>query len=491
MASDADAHRLVMRGGGAAAFGYLIRLGARLFFLLLAARLFGAALFGAYSLAIAAVELAVAIGGLGMKRYLFRLLEEQEHGRAPAHVVADAALAVALVSALFAAGLAALALSLPPHLLAPNTALALAVAAPMVIGQALLDLLLAASRWLKTMRVEVAARSLVEPYAAIAALAAAALVGFDQAGLAISYWAGTLVALLYAALAVRRRFGVAPEQYRPSWTRLKAVIGEAALPAATDLINALFGRLDLYLVGGLLGEAPAGIYNMARQIRTPIRQVRQSFDGMLTPVLARTLAARGAQQSGLASASATRLMLAIQLPMLIALVAIGQPLLDWLGPEFGAAYWPMVILAGAETILAAFGVGDLILLYRRPGLGMSVMALNIAVTIGATLLLIGPMGLDGAALAMLIAVASSALLRRLLLSRAFGVVVPIGHGAGPMLAAVPAAALTVLIMSFAPLADPWRDLAAAVTGLALYGVALRLWLRTTGQRLTLEHLEAE
>jgi O-antigen/teichoic acid export membrane protein len=361
----------------------------------------------------------------------------------------------------------------------------------MVIGQALLDQLLAASRWLKTMRVEVPARSLVEPYAAFAALAAAALAGFDQAGLAISYWAGTLVALLYATLAVRRRFGAAPERYRPSWTRLKATIGDAALPAATDLVNALFARLDLYLVGGLLGEAPAGIYNMARQIRTPIRQVRQSFDGMLTPVLARTLATRGAQQSGLASASATRLMLAIQLPMLIALVAIGQPLLDWLGPEFRPAYWPLVILAGAETILAAFGVGDLILLYRRPGLGMTVIALSIAITIGATLLLIGPMGLDDAALAVLIAVASSALLRRLLLSRVFGVTVPIGHGAGPMLAALPAAALAVLIMLFAPLASPWRDLLAAVAGLALYWVGLRLWLRTTHQRLTLEHLEAE
>lgn len=491
MASDADVHRLVVRGGGAAAFGYLIRLGARLLFLLLAARLFGAALFGAYSLAIAAIELAVAIGGLGMKRYLFRLLEEQEQSRAPAHIVADAAIAVALVSALLAGGLAVLALSLPSQLLAPNTAFALAVAAPMVVGQALLDLLCAASRWLKTMRVEVAARSLVEPYAAIAALAAAALLGFDQAGLAISYWAGTLAALLYATLAVRRRFEAAPKRYRPSWNRLKATIGEAALPAASDLINALFTRLDIYLVGGLLGEAPAGIYNMARQIRTPIRQVRQSFDGMLTPVLARTLAMRGPQQSGLASASATRLMLAIQLPMLIVMVAIGQPLLDWLGPEFGAAYWPLVILAGAETILAAFGVGDLILLYRRPGLGMSVMALGIAVTIGATLLLIGPMGLDGAALAVLFAVTSSALLRRLLLSWAFGVTVPIGHGAGPMLAALPAAALAAIIMLFAPIADPWRDLLAAVAGLAVYWVALRLWLRTTGQRMTLEHLEAD
>ena len=37
---------------------------------------------------------------------------------------------------------------------------------------------------------------------------------------------------------------------------------------------------------GTLGQSPAGIYAMARQIRIPVRQVRQSFDGILTPLIA-------------------------------------------------------------------------------------------------------------------------------------------------------------------------------------------------------------
>ena len=66
-----------MFGGLSAGAGLVLRLGARLVFLFLAARLFGAALFGAFSVAVAVVELAVAVGGLGMKRYLFKLLEER------------------------------------------------------------------------------------------------------------------------------------------------------------------------------------------------------------------------------------------------------------------------------------------------------------------------------------------------------------------------------------------------------------------------------
>ena len=78
---DDKAQRLILRGSGSAAAGLVIRVGARILFLVIAARLFGAALFGAYTLAIAVVELWVTVGGLGMKRILFKLLDEDESGR--------------------------------------------------------------------------------------------------------------------------------------------------------------------------------------------------------------------------------------------------------------------------------------------------------------------------------------------------------------------------------------------------------------------------
>ena len=492
MASDADAHRLVMRGGGSAALGYLIRFGARLLFLLIAARLFGAALFGAYSLAIAAVELAVAVGGLGMKRYLFQLLEERPVERPPGHVLFDAAIMVAAASALLASGLILIALALPAHLLAANTAFALAIVAPMVAGQALLDLLLAASRWTQTMRVEVVARSLVEPYAAIAAAAAAYLLGFDQAGLVISYWAGTLAALVYAAAGTRRRLGsLGIRFYRPSPRRLAAMTRDSFWPATTDLVGALFARLDLYLVGAMLGEAPAGIYNMARQIRTPIRQVRQSFDGLLTPVLARTLALRGPAEAGAAAASASRLILAIQLPMVAGFVVIGQPLLDWLGPDFAAAYWPLVVLAGAETILAAFGVGDLILLYRRPALGLWVTLASIAVNLVAAWFLVGRFGLDGAAFSVLLAVGGGTLVRRILLRTSFGIAFPISGLAGPAAAMIAATLATLALQAVLRLPPLWTTAILLVAVLATYAAVLHLWHKATGQSLKLVNLQTD
>src|SRR5688500_2978398 len=124
MSPDSHAHSLIMRGGASAGLGMALRLGARLVFLAIAAQLFGAALFGAFSLALAVVELAVAIGGLGMKRYLFKLLEERG-GRSEGHVLLDAVLLVTLVSVLLGVLIALAALSLPQAVLAPQTASAL------------------------------------------------------------------------------------------------------------------------------------------------------------------------------------------------------------------------------------------------------------------------------------------------------------------------------------------------------------------------------
>src|SRR3954464_2214688 len=102
---DDRAGRAIMRGAQATALGFAIRFAARLLFLFVAGRLYGAGLFGAYVLATALVELAVGAGGLSTKKTLFPLLDRHEGAgdRPLPHVVIDAALLVALASAALAA----------------------------------------------------------------------------------------------------------------------------------------------------------------------------------------------------------------------------------------------------------------------------------------------------------------------------------------------------------------------------------------------------
>ena len=489
-ASGDKAQRLILRGGRSAAIGLVIRFGARILFLFVAARLYGALLFGAYSLAVALVELAVAVGVLGMKRLLFKLLDEDETGRPPGHVLLDAALVVGAVSLAIAAGLMLLVALPPVHALLGETAWPLLLVAPMIAGQALLDLFLAATRWRHRMRYEVVARSIVEPYAATAAAVAAYYAGFAATGLLIGYWAGTLLALGYAVLGARRSFGgFGLARYRLPRGRARALLRESAVPTLSDFASALFTRLDLYLVGAILGEGLTGIYNVARQVRTPIRQVRQSFDGLLTPIIARTLAARGPAETGKAVASAARLILAIQLPILVALAAIGLPLLGWFGPEFAAGYWALLLLAAAETIQGAFGISDLIFLYRRPAVVLRITMITTAVNLAAGLALIPWLGVDGAALAVLAAMTAGAIIRRISLRAHLGIYIPLRYVAGPVAAAGLAASAVLLAAASAPEAlAPGIALAA---GLLVYAAALKLWLLAAGDSLALAHFRTD
>ena len=483
--SDGDnAQGLILRGGASAGLGLVFRLGARLVFMFMDARLFGAAAFGAYSIAVAIVELAVAIGGLGMRRYLFKLLEERGE-REPGHILLDTVILVAATSAVLSIGIALAAVLVSPSLLAPQTAAGMLWAAPMVAGQALIDLLSAATRWKHLMRYAVVSRSLVEPYVATAGAIAAYLLGFPATGLLIGYGAGTLAALAYTAFGTRACYGgLHFRTYRPRAGPLTATFRESAMATATDAAAALFYRIDLYLVGAFLGEAPAGIYAMARQFRTPIRQTRQAFDSLLTPIVAKTLSADGPASTATAISSAVRMILAIQLAMVLALIAVGDDILRWFGPAFVVGFGATVVLGLAETIQGAFSITDLLLLYLRARLALLVTIVMSVVNVAAALPLIAWDGIDGAALSVLIAVVTGALVRRWLLQSRFAVATPLLHAGGPLLAAATAAAIALLSRYALPGGTPVH-LATLVAALASYGGAILLWQRRTGETLQL------
>lgn len=472
--------RTILRGALANALGFLLRFGGRLIFLFVAARLYGAQLYGAFVLAAGLVELAVSVGGLATKRTLYPLLDRAESGERPLlHIVTDAALLVVLASLALATVIVVAAILVVP----PGVASALALLAPMVAGQALLDLAIAAARWRGKVRFEVVSRSLIEPWFLGLGAIAAFQLGWRDHGLVLGYWCGTLAALGYALVGTARLYAQDDaRQYRPDGASCRALLSAAGANTAGDFLSALYIRADLYLVGLLLGPAPAGIYGMARQVATPIRQVWQSFDSLLVPAVARTIGRGGAAGATEALASASRLMLVIQLPLLIAILAIGRPLLAWFGPGFEAGYWALVILGAAEVLQSALGVGDLVFIYLKPRIGLYLTAASIAAGALAASLLIPSFGITGAAFALLAAYGLRSVLRFAVLHRQFAMPVPHAHLMGPLLAAGAAGGVVLAIPS------PPLALAA---GLALYAALVALWLKLAGQRLALTGFAGE
>ena len=490
--SEEAANRLVMRGALATGAGFALRLGARLGFLLLAGQLFGARVFGAYALGVAAVESGVGLAGLSLKKVLFQLLDENAASsvRPNAHIVLDACLLVVLasapVSALVMVGAVIAAGGWPSG--GPYSALFWL--APMIAGQCLADVLLAASRWKHLIRYEVVGRSLVEPYTLVAVALAGWAAGWSTAALIVAYWAGNLTLILYALWGMRRGFGPFHlRDWRPHPARLWRVARGLLPNTASDFLGGVYSRLDLYLVGILMGPRAAGIYAMAGQLRTPIKQVRQSFDGLLVPLVAKTIAARGAAAAGASLASAARLLLAIQLPVLAVLIAFGEPLLDLFGPGFGQGATALALLAGAEALAASLGLADLLLVYLAPAAGLRMAALTFATGLAAVAVLTPIFGISGAAAAMLLATALQALIRRWYLGARFASSAPFAYAAAPVVAGATALGLMLLLRD-GETAFSAQDAAAVLAGLAAYGALLFGWLRATGERLRITGLAA-
>jgi O-antigen/teichoic acid export membrane protein len=160
-------------------------------------------------------------------------------------------------------------------------------------------------------------------------------------------------------------------------------------------------------------------------------------------------------------------------------------LLNWIGPGFEAGYLAMLLLAAAECIQGAFGVSDLILLYRRPAYILWLTAIGAAVNVLACALLVPRFGVEGAAAAALIAYVAANLARRLFLARGFAIHVPLAYASAPLLAGAAGIAVALALAGIPGL--------AFVAGLAAYGATLGAALRLGGASQSKTHfvIEAE
>jgi O-antigen/teichoic acid export membrane protein len=129
-------------------------------------------------------------------------------------------------------------------------------------------------------------------------------------------------------------------------------------------------------------------------------------------------------------------------------------------------------------------------LYRRPLASLRITGANIVFNLLAGWLLIGVLGITGAAISVLAGVMAGALVRRMTLRKMFGVRVPLHHSLGPLAAAAVALAGGLALRSASTWASPPLAAAAgAVVGLVIYAGGIKLWQRLSGHDLSLTGFE--
>ncbi|MDB5663135.1 MAG: polysaccharide biosynthesis protein [Sphingomonas bacterium] len=369
------------KGGRTNFFGFLIRLAARLPFLFIAGRIYGADALGRFAIATITVEFAAQLATLGLKRGLAQQLSRSE--RPHVHVVWDALLLGFLGSIVAAA-----VLILMPRMLFPNSLIhGLDWLLPLTIfGWALSDIALAALAYRGDVAATVKARAIVEPWTI--SIAALALSWYSlRDGLILAYALSTIAAFTASIVPLLRSYG-RPAGWRPRPAQLARVAARNVPLAGADAIEWGSRRLDIYILGRFFLPDIVGIYYVAQQVASLPQKLKTSFDPILGPVITQNLeegnreaVARQVRQVGF-------WIIAAQVGIALALGIPGEAVMGLVGPSFVGGTAALAFLLAAEAIAATAAVSESALIYVARWRNLAVSAAMIVVQVLVSVALI-------------------------------------------------------------------------------------------------------
>lgn len=451
------------RGGKQNVLGYVLRLGARIPFLFIAGRLYGAEELGRFAYAIAIVEFAAALAMLGLKRGLAAALANNRHRR-DTHIIMDGLLLV-----LLAGGAAAALLMAVPVLVFPTGPITPAMHLfPLVILFIVTsDLTLTALAFRHRIDAQVRARAIIEPWVLTIAATAIAFTAWASNGLMIAYVMSLVSAAVASVLPCLRLFGW-PAGWRPSLSRLVAM-ARANLPlAGADAVEWSIRRVDVVILGRLAPAEVVGIYYVAQQIASLAGRLRSSFDPILAPMLSVAMAERRKADAARDISQVGFWVMSVQFPVVLALGLTAEGTMGLFGPEFAAGALILALLLAAELMGTPGAVTETGLVYSRARDNLLVSMAAILVAGGLAWALVPLLGGAGAAIGLLVALTFASIGRALLLKGALGTPAPVWRWS-LLAAAVPAAAVGLAARE---LPELWMMLLGIPAILVAYGVVI-------------------
>jgi len=373
------------KGGRTNFFGFVIRLLARIPFLFIAGRMYGAEDLGRFAYAVIVVELAAQLSTIGLKRGLAQQLSNTD--RPHSHVVADGLLCAFIASAVASGILIAFPQAMYPH----NDIRDAEFLLPLVIfGIAGADVALAALAYKHDVRSTVHVRAIVEPWVISIAAGALFYTQFRRDGLILAYVASVVAGLLAALWRLFRSYGVA-RGWRP-WPGSLITLARQNIPlAAADAIEWFSRRLDIAILGQFVEARYVGIYYVAQQVASMPQKLKTSFDPILAPVVTQKLAegdkaavAKQVRQVGF-------WIIAAQAGIALSLGITGGALMGLFGKggAFVGGTGALAFLLAAEVVAATAAVSEAALVYvaRHRNLMISCLMIGVqaALTVGIIL----------------------------------------------------------------------------------------------------------
>ncbi len=473
---DQDDIAALAKGGRTNIFGFLLRLAARLPFLFIAGRWYGAEALGRFAYAVLVVEFVAQIATLGLKRGLAGALAQTE--RPHNHVVTDA-----MVVTLLAALLGSLILIAFPQAMFPNSSIngLDRLLALVVIGVAGSDVALAACAYRFDVGATVRARSIIEPWTISIGAFGFAYYSLRD-GLILSYAVSMIAAFVASIIPMLRHYGL-PRGWRPDTGRLWRLARRNLPLAAADGVEWGSRRLDMAILGLFVSPAVIGIYYVAQQVASLPQKLKTSFDPILGPVITRNLAENNLAAIARQVSQVGFWIIAAQAGIALALGIPGEAVMGLVGPHFVGGTGALAFLLLAEVVAATAVVSESALVYiaRHRNLMISLVMIgcqagfSFALIFAARAMALPVMWIAAApALALCLALGLGAFVKARLLARLLDA--PINAWRWPLLSAAGVACIVGAGFVALPARLEWVELAVGVWAiLGAYGLVIWRW----------------
>ncbi|WP_374127815.1 MULTISPECIES: lipopolysaccharide biosynthesis protein [unclassified Sphingomonas] len=462
----ADDIAAIAKGGRTNIFGFGLRLAARIPFLFVAGRLYGADTVGQFALAVVVVELGALLATLGMKRGLAQALSASD--RPHSHVAWDA-LAVALIASIAAS---ALLFAFPAIMYRNGPPDGLARLLPgIVFAIAWSDISLAALAYRHNVRASVTARAVIEPWT-ISIAATALWFITPQDGLEIAYMLSMLAAMIASVVPFLRAYGL-PHEWKPRLATIATLARDNMPLAGADAIEWATRNVDRFILGQLFAPSIVGIYYMAQQIASLPGRLKTSFDPILGPVITTSLA-RGDK---LAVAKQVRQVgfwiMAAQGGLALMGSIPGEAVMGVIGPQFVAGTAALAFLLTAEVLASGAAVSESALVYVARHRNLMISAAMLAFQIILSFALIFAMReagwpenfqAAGPAIALAASLALTSVLKTRLLSHLLEA--PVSGWRWPLVWAALVAVLVGTIFTSLPHEYEWAELVFGLPAIA-------------------------
>jgi len=468
------------RGGRINFFGFILRLLARLPFLFIAGRIYGAEALGRFAYAVLIVEFAAQLATLGLKRGLAQQLSQTTDER-HVFVVWDALLVAAVGSAI-----AMTLLMMFPQAMYPNSEIAgLDWLLPVTIfALAWSDITLAALAYRHDVGATVRARAIVEPWTiSIAAFGWSFISTRD--GLIIAYVLSMVGALIASIIPFLKSYGV-PRGWSPDPAALWRMARRNLPVAAADAVEWGSRRVDIAILGLFASPAVVGIYYVAQNVASLPAKLKTSFDPILGPVISRNIAAKNYEAVARQVRQVGFWVIAAQSAVALALGIPGEAVMGLVGPEFVAGTAALAFLLAAEVVAATAAVSESALIYcarhRNMMISLAMIVLQAVLTVGLILVMQeqgwSPMAVaTGPAMALLLGLGFAAIAKSRLLHKLMGA--PVAGWRWTLVWAGAAAGIVGWVCTLLPPQLEWLELVGGIPAI-LFAFGLVIWTKGFG-----------